>query len=654
MTMKRPQAERARVTTLQRRPIRTRLSGAIAWTVVAGALSMVMAVATAPPAPAGTITPLTEPMIAPQAEAASPLLFGAHAGPRHGQSPQQEVLQLESTIGRKLASVRVYDRWDTQFPSSYEEWLRDTGHIVVLSVKALRINNTRIKWIDIANAVPGSRLHDEMVGWANSVRDFGGPVWFTFNHEPEAKTNDASGPAQDFIAAWRKVITVFRQQGVANAKYVWIATSYSFSRTDNRRAALWYPGDAYVDAIGADPYNWYNCRPGVNNPWWSLQQIIEPLRLFGLAHPDEELILTEFGSYEDPAIAGRKAQWFNGAQQLFKQPGWEQFTAIMYYNSVGSGDPNCPWWIDTSQGSLDAFRTLANDPFYGASPSNDMNAPSVPDKPTGASSMPNSINLTWGASTDDVAQSLEYRIYRDGGSDPVGFVSSSSTTTVAFTDAGLVPGSSHTYEVTASDGTNTSALSPVSDPISVMPGAPPIFSDDFTTGNFSSWTSATRLTIDTGQGAPSAPSARAQVSSLSAFAYRDLATTYASACLSANVIATSFGGNAVDLFRLRTASNGPIARVFANANGVLSIRSDASGAQRSSATVIGSGWHNVELCGSVGSAGSWDLYRDGVKIVNGWLANTGTSPIGRIQIGDTAAKTFTMRWDHVVLDSTQG
>lgn len=584
-----------------------------------------------------------------------PLLFGAFPEPRNGLTPQQAVLQLESTLGRKLAVVREYDFWDSPFPTAYDQWLRDNGHIIALSVKALRTNKSRIKWIDIANAQPGSQLYNDVVGWADRVRNFGGPVWFIFNHEAEEQSNSASGTAPDFIAAWRKVVTIFRQQGVVNAKYVWVATSYAFERTDGRRAALWYPGDAYVDAIGADPYNWYNCRPGINNPWRSLQQIIDPMRIFGLAHPDKDLVLTEFGSYEDPATPGRKAQWFNAAQQLFKQPGWEQYTAILYYNTGGNNTyPNCRWLIDTSQSSLDAFRLLANDPFYGRSPIADTTAPSVPGTPTGVSSAPTSITLTWTASTDDMAQALTYQVYRDGGSAPIGSVVSSATTTVGFTDQGLISGSIHTYEVTASDGTNSSARSPSSEPITVATGPSAIFSDDFSSGSFSAWTAMARLTIDGAQFSVAPPSARAQVSSQSAYAYRNLGATYPSACMSVNVNVASLGGNAVDLFRLRTASDGPISRAFVNASGVLYFRSDASGVQQSSGVALGSGWHNVELCGTVGSASTWDLYRDGVTVLGGWVANTGTTPIGRIQIGDTAAKTFTANWDDVVLDTAPG
>ena len=62
----------------------------------------------------------------------------------------------------------------------------------------------------------------------------------------------------------------------------------------------------------------------------------------------------------------------------------------------------------------------------------------------------------------------------------------------------------------------------------------------------------------------------------------------------------------------------------------------------------------MELCGTVGTNSTWDLYRDGVQIVTDWEADTGTTPIGRIQIGDTAAKTFTVNFDNVRMDTAVG
>jgi hypothetical protein len=279
-------------------------------------------------------------------------------------------------------------------------------------------------------------------------------------------------------------------------------------------------------------------------------------------------------------------------------------------------------------------------------PAADTTPPTIPGRPAGQSPSTGRIDLSWTASTDQ-SSPITYRIYRDGGTTPVG-----QTTATAFSDLGLPAGSTHTYTVDAVDpASNQSAMSPASAPITVTSA---IFADDFASGDLTRWTSSTGLSIDGTQGAVAAPSARGAVSAQAAFADKDLAATYDSACASVNVNATSLGGNAVDLVRLRTATGGPIAKAFVNASGVLIVRSDFAASQQSSGVPLGSGWHNLELCGSVGPAGTWDLYRDGVRVVNAWTADTGTTPIGRLQLGDTGAKTWTINFDDVRLDQTPG
>jgi hypothetical protein len=106
--------------------------------------------------------------------------------------------------------------------------------------------------------------------------------------------------------------------------------------------------------------------------------------------------------------------------------------------------------------------------------------------------------------------------------------------------------------------------------------------------------------------------------------------------------------------RLRTAAGGPITRVFVTGPGVLTLRSDFAGTQQSSGTALPPGWNTVELCGTVGTAGSWTLYLNGTPVLEDWVADTGTTPVGRIEVGDTTAKTWSGNFDDVVLDSTPG
>ncbi len=190
--------------------------------------------------------------------------------------------------------------------------------------------------------------------------------------------------------------------------------------------------------------------------------------------------------------------------------------------------------------------------------------------------------------------------------------------------------------VTPNDGTVNGA--PASDTATVGSGAtPPIFSDDFTSGDFLIWTANTRLNIDNATGSPAAPSARAQVTNQSAFAFRRLDTPTMNVCASVRVNVTSATG-AIDLFRLRSQDNDAIIKVARTAAGTLQLRSDFGSTTQNSGIQLGTGFHEIELCGTVGTATTWDLYRDGVKIVSAWGADTGTIAVGRMQIGDTAAR----------------
>jgi hypothetical protein len=179
-----------------------------------------------------------------------------------------------------------------------------------------------------------------------------------------------------------------------------------------------------------------------------------------------------------------------------------------------------------------------------------------------------------------------------------------------------------------------------------------VFGDDFASGSLAGWTFATNLVIDGARGAPAAPSARGAPSGQAAYAYRELGAGLTSVCMSLRVDLQAQQGTGVDLARLRTAGGGPVAKVFVNTTGTLMIRSDFAGTQRSSGVALGTGWHAIELCGSVGAASTWTLSRDGIVIVNAWQADVGTTPVGRVQIGDTASKTWTANFDDVAVETS--
>ncbi len=282
-----------------------------------------------------------------------------------GIRDQNTVQALEARVGRQFGAVRVFLFWDEAFPTSYHRWLATTGRTPLISLRAQRNDKSLVSWQAIADAAPGTTLHNQVTAWADKIKAYGVPVRFTFNHEPEAKDSVNNGTAAAYIAAWRKVVSIFQARGVTNAKYLWIMTANAFrvGSGDRRFAIKWYPGDAYVDDLGADVYNDYTCRSTSDSPWYPLTTEIEKFRQFGAARPTKPMWLAEWASTDDPADLGRKAQWITQAREALKAPAYDQIVGVLYFHKNRPGTP-CTWYVDSTPASLSAFAAMGADPVY--------------------------------------------------------------------------------------------------------------------------------------------------------------------------------------------------------------------------------------------------------------------------------------------------
>ena len=206
-------------------------------------------------------------------------------------------------------------------------------------------------WATIAAAQPGSATYNNLVRWGNALKARGTPVWLAFSHEPEAHASRSLGSNTQFIAAFRKVVTVIRSTGARNVQFVWQMTSYAFqtSPSDARYAPKWYPGSAYVDLVGADPYNWYTCGSG-RGQWAELSQVATAALNYAKAQ-GKGLVLAEFGSQRDP----RRAQWLRNAG-AWARANSGTIKGMFYFDfgSATASPPACAWVL-SSGADLSAF-----------------------------------------------------------------------------------------------------------------------------------------------------------------------------------------------------------------------------------------------------------------------------------------------------------
>jgi hypothetical protein len=306
----------------------------------------------------------TEPALTQAATSAAPMAFGIFPGDTKASTVQT----LESTTGRPYAYIRVYRSWNDNFPDVDINWMKSSGHSLFLSVKARLKNGTNVSYQAIADSQPGDALYQNMVRWATAIKAYGLPIFVAFNHEPDTSNSQKSGTATQFIAAWRKWVSVMDSEGVTNAHWAYTTAvrSYSVSTTSSQYAPKFYPGDSWIDDIAVDAYNMYCLRKDGTfaNPWRSLATLLAPFMTFVAGHPGIPLVLAEFGSPEDPNQSGRKAQWISDAQQMFQQVAYQRFIAVSYWNTLSHNYAGCDFRITSSTSALNAFKTMANDPFY--------------------------------------------------------------------------------------------------------------------------------------------------------------------------------------------------------------------------------------------------------------------------------------------------
>lgn len=286
-----------------------------------------------------------------------PLLFGMTPGPGRAE----DLLEVEELLGRRLDLVRLFERWDSP-PDPYHQQVLDGDRVMVLSVRAQRLDGTPISWRAIADAPVGSPLHQDMVAWAQYVASLDGEILFSFNHEPEATINLDNGDAQDYVDAWRRMHDVFASEG-ASVRWTWIMTAYSFRLPPNERrhAPSWYPGDDVVEVIGADAYNWFGCLSGNTGTWRSLSWIVDGFGEFGREHPDEDLLLAEWASTE--GAPGQKAAWIEEAAEMMLGPAWDRLIGVSYFNS--GSQARCTWSITSSASALEAIQEVADRSDFG-------------------------------------------------------------------------------------------------------------------------------------------------------------------------------------------------------------------------------------------------------------------------------------------------
>jgi beta-mannanase len=277
-----------------------------------------------------------------------------------GYSPKDwpsaaDINQFAADAGKNPAIVNIYEDWeDTEPPASVLAAIHASGSTPMLTWQPKNYGPWTTPPYPLAKIAAGA--YDAQIRrFASAVKNLGYPVFLRPAHEMNGDTypwivGTFGQTAADYVNAWRHLHDVFASAGATNVIWVWSPDVYT---EDNTSFSALYPGDAYVDWVGLDGYNW-----GGNN-WQSFASVFGSAYQSVTAITSKPLVIAEIASAEANDGGAKKAAWLSDALTV-AIPAMPQIRALCWFNVGGSPD----WRIESSSAVQAVFAAAISSPRY--------------------------------------------------------------------------------------------------------------------------------------------------------------------------------------------------------------------------------------------------------------------------------------------------
>ena len=306
---------------------------------------------------------------------------GVYLGTFHGTSSSS--VRLFEEIGKDIAISASYLNFASAFNSGL---LRSNAYVGRISF--LTWEFTPGPKLDeegysgrVLEAIVDGLYDDYLVNWAEGMAEFGKPVFLRFGHEmngdwyPWSGVKNggsnldgydspelADGPER-FVDAFRHIHDIFIETGADNALCDWCPNA-PFADMEQALGAWnspanYYPGDAYVDWMCFDGYNWGSTVFGqqFNAQWRTFDEIFnESYVELQAINAEKPIIIGEFASTEE---GGDKAAWIRDSFSAIRED-YPQIRGLIWFHIAKETD----WRINSSDESIAAYRESVADDYW--------------------------------------------------------------------------------------------------------------------------------------------------------------------------------------------------------------------------------------------------------------------------------------------------
>ncbi len=248
-----------------------------------------------------------------------------------------KVFEVQDSLGATVSIISYYQAWGEgpghELNREILENIHRGGYVPMITwepwVSAFPKYRGQVPDSSLA-LVAGGEFDAYIRRWAREAVRYGKPMFVRYAHEfsnpwygwSSTRGNDS----EMFIAAWRHVHGLFREEGARNVAFVW----NPFTVEDT----AYYPGADYVDWVGLDIFNF---GPLVENGYWMdfynlAKTLYNPMRAFG-----KPVLIAETGSV--PA-GGDKNLWYRDMFHSLAQGDFPLVKGVVLFDTPLSKAPN--------------------------------------------------------------------------------------------------------------------------------------------------------------------------------------------------------------------------------------------------------------------------------------------------------------------------
>ena len=237
-------------------------------------------------------------------------------------------------IGRQPNLVTYYGFWGEQFHSTFAETAYEHGATTIVEIDPYGISLAKIAAGD----------YDQyLLSFASSIAAFKHQVVISFGHEMNGywyPWGYHHTPAATFVAAWRHIVDVFRQNGTHNVQWLWQVNSIN---SETGPARDWWPGSSYVTWVGVSGYYYLpgNTFDNVFNP------IYNAVRQF----TQDPILIAE-------TAVGPQAGQSRGIKDLFAGIRSQHYMGLVWFDQHSTGGlyRGENWRLEGNEPAIAAFR----------------------------------------------------------------------------------------------------------------------------------------------------------------------------------------------------------------------------------------------------------------------------------------------------------